>query len=63
MMMQSKGIPADRGRRSREPGRRNEQSGSRLALSHEQTEKVEKEKKQKRRAERERSKNCRKHRS
>jgi hypothetical protein len=41
MMTQSRGIPTDRGRRSREPGSRNEQSGSRLALIHEQTEKAE----------------------
>jgi len=37
MMTQSRGIPADWDMRSRELGSGNEQSGSRLALSHEQT--------------------------
>ena len=40
MMTQSRGIPTDRGRISREPGSRNEQSGSRLGLSHKQIEEV-----------------------
>ena len=50
MMMQSKGSQADKGRRSMEPRSGNKESGSRLALSHEQTKSKEEE------AERERSK-------
>jgi len=61
MMTQSRGIPVDKGRRSRESGSRNEQSGSRLALSHEQTEKAERRKMRNR--SREKEVNCREQRS
>jgi len=56
MMTWRRGIQTDRGRRSRELGSRNEQSGNILALSHEQTE-------SKKGRQKEREANCREKRS
>ena len=63
MMTQSRGIPADKGRRSKEPGSGNEQSGSRLALSHEQTKSKGRQRKRSRKLRDKKEVNCREQRS
>jgi len=63
MMTQSRGIQADRGRRYREMGGGNKQSGSRLALSHKW---MESKRRQRKRSKKPRGKtevNCREQRS
>jgi len=63
MMTQSRGILADIGRRSRDPGSRNEQSGRKLALSHEKTEKAGRQRERSKKQRGKKEVNCREQRS
>jgi len=63
MMTQSRGIQADRSRRSREPGSGNEHSGSGLALSHEWTESKSRHRERSKKLRGKRELNCREQRS